>query len=244
MQIVQSNIFKDIPEILFAMSTADGGISSGKFGLNLSFNVQDLPENVIENRKRFFTSLGIFESQIAFTQQNHTANVAAVNRPATAENCDAIHTNCKNVFLAISIADCTPVMLYDKKHHAIAGVHAGWRGTAGRIVEKTIKEMQNTYGTNTADIVAFIAPSAGKCCYEVGAEVAEQFPKQCSVQKSDQKFLLDVKHANMIQLLENGVQNSNIEVHTDCTIHNHLYHSFRRDGNQSGRMFAIIGLKE
>ncbi len=243
MRIVNSNIFSSIPEILLGMSTSEGGVSEGKFGLNLSFNVHDSVDSVIENRRRFFTSLGILESQIAFTQQKHTTNITLVDRSGMNENCDALHSNCKNVFLAISIADCTPVMLYDKGHHAIAGIHAGWRGTAGRIVKKTINEMQRSYGTNAEDIIAFIGPSAGKCCYEVGREVAEQFPKECSVIKERGKYMLDVKQSNMIQLLENGVLNSNIEMHPDCTIHNNIYHSFRRDGNQSGRMLAIIGIK-
>jgi YfiH family protein len=243
MQIVRSNIFNKVPEILFGMSTADGGVSEGKFGLNLSFSVNDSEKSVIENRKRLFTSLGIHESQIAFTEQKHTLNIIAVERSGMNKNCDSLHSNCKNVFLAISIADCTPVMLFDKGSQAVAGIHAGWRGTAGRIVEKTIKEMQRSYGTKTEDILAFIGPSAGKCCYEVGEEVAGQFKKVCLTRKENEKYLLDVKQANVIQLLENGVQNTNIEVHPDCTIHNTIYHSFRRDGNQSGRMFAIIGIK-
>ncbi len=243
MQIVRANIFSSVPEILFGMSTVDGGVSNGTLGLNLSFNVNDSESNVIENRKRLFTSLGISESQIAFTQQKHTTNIIAVERSGINENCDALHTNRSGVFLAISIADCTPVMLFDNVTQAIAGIHAGWRGTAGRIVEKTIKEMQHLYGTKTENILAFIGPSAGKCCYEVGGEVAAQFQNECSTPKEAGKYLLDVKQANVIQLVENGVLNSNIEVHPDCTIHNIKYHSFRRDGNQSGRMFAIIGIK-
>ncbi len=244
MQIVTSNIFKTTPEIIFGMSTSAGGVSKGKFGLNLSFNVHDTDESVMENRKRFFTSIGIVESQIAFIQQKHTTNITVADRSGNNENCDAIYTMRKNVFLAISVADCTPVMLYDKSQKVVAGIHAGWRGTAGRIVEKTIKEMQTVHGTNAKDVIAFIGPSAGKCCYEVGAEVIEQFPKECATHNGNDKYLLDVKQANMMQLLENGVLNSNIEVHPDCTIHNTKYHSFRRDGNQSGRMFAIIGMKE
>lgn len=244
MKIVRSSILDRFPEIIFGMSTVDGGISDGLFGLNLSFSVLDMEEDVKENRKRFFSSLGILNSQIAFTQQHHTTNIAGVNESGLNDNCDALHTNRKNIFLAISIADCTPVMLFDKKHHVVAGIHAGWRGTAGRIVEKTIIELKTQYHSNADDIVAFIGPSAGKCCYEVGRDVAEQFPEACSEKKGNGKYLLDVKHANLIQLLENGVLNSNIETHPDCTIHNSLYHSFRRDGNRSGRMLAIIGMKE
>ncbi|MDP1675832.1 MAG: peptidoglycan editing factor PgeF [Bacteroidota bacterium] len=244
MKIIRPKILNNFPGLVCGMSTTDGGVSEGKFGLNLSFNVQDSETSVKENRKRFFSLLGILESQVAFTQQKHTSNIAAVGHAGLNENCDALHTNSKNVFLAISIADCTPVLLYDKKQRVAAGIHAGWRGAAHRISEKMIKEMQIIYGSNVEDIIAFIGPAAGKCCYEVEAEVAEQFPKECSSKKENGKYLLDVKSVNMMQLLENGVLNSNIEMNQDCTIHNTIYHSFRRDGNQSGRMFAIIGMKE
>jgi YfiH family protein len=244
MNIVRSNLLNNFPEIVFGMSTSEGGVSKGKFGLNLSFNVQDFEGDVIENRTRFFSALGISGSQVAFTQQKHTVNILPVDRSGQNENCDALHTAKRNVFLAISIADCTPVMVYDKKHQVVSGIHAGWKGTAGKIVEKTINEMKNLYGTNAEEIIAFIGPSAGKCCYEVGPEVAGQFPKECSTMKENGKFLLDVRQANVMQLLESGVLNSNIELHPDCTIHNTIYHSFRRDGNQSGRMFAVIGMKE
>ncbi len=242
MTIIHSEIFKQYPEILFGMSTNSGGVSSGSFGLNLSFHVNDNPDDVKENRKRFFAELGISEDHVAFTRQQHTVNIVTVNQSGINENCDALITEKKNIFLSISIADCTPVMLYDPRKKIIAGIHAGWRGTAGRIVEKTLIQLKHEYGSTPEEIIAFIGPSAGNCCYEVGEEVASQFPAQCSSVGTNGKYLLDVKRANVIQLLECGVQNSNIEVNKDCTIQNELYHSHRRDGIRSGRMMAIIGM--
>lgn len=244
MEIVRSEILSRFPTILFGMSTVSDGISVGTFGLNLSFHVGDNPENVKENRKRFFDTLGISESHAAFTRQHHTSNIVSVNKPGVNENCDALITNQKKLFLVINVADCVPVMLFDKKNLVVAGIHAGWRGTTGNIAGKTIKRMYSEFGTDQKEIVAFIGPSAGKCCYEVGNEVSQQFPQQCVSEKGNGKYLLDVKQANVMELLENGLVNSNIEVHPDCTIHNRKYHSFRRDGVQSGRMFAVIGIKE
>jgi YfiH family protein len=242
MTIVRSEIFKRFPEILFGMSTNSGGVSSGTLGLNLSFHVNDNPDDVKENRKRFFAQLGISEDHVAFTRQQHTVNIVTVNQSGINENCDALITGKRNIFLSISVADCTPVMLYDPRENIIAGIHAGWRGTAGRITEKTVLQLKNDYNCDPAEIVAFIGPSAGKCCYEVGEEVASQFPERCSSVLPNGKYLLDVKLANAIQLLECGVRNSNIEVHKECTIENGLYHSHRRDGKGSGRMLAIIGM--
>jgi len=242
MHVVRSKIFSQHPEILFGMSTNSGGVSPGKFGLNLSFHVADDPDNVSENRRRFFSTLGITEKQIAFTHQHHTTNIISVDRSGISENCDALITDEKNLYLCISVADCTPVLLYDRRKSVVAGIHAGWRGTAGRIVEQTLQKVRKDFCTNPSDIVAFIGPSAGKCCYEVGSEVASQFPDDCVTAASPGKSWLDVKRSNLLQLLENGAPNSNIEESEECTIHNNIFHSHRRDGIQSGRMFAVIGI--
>ncbi len=244
MEIVRSEILSQFPALLFGMSTADRGMNNGTFGFNLSFNVDDDPRTVRENRKKFFDVLGIPESLAAFARQHHTSNIISVDQPGVIDQCDGLMTDQKKIFLVISVADCTPVFLFDAKKHVIAGIHAGWRGTAANIVGKSIVRMGSEFGTVPDDIVAFIGPSAGKCCYEVGNEVAMQFPQECRVDKGNGKYLLDIKQANVMQLLENGVLNSNIEVHPDCTIHNRNYHSFRRDGVRSGRMFAVIGIKE
>jgi len=242
MQIVRSEIFSRYPELLFGMSTKDGGVSPGTLGLNLSYNVGDDPQHVVENRKRFFSVLGITEEQVAYTGQQHTTRIVSVDQPGFTQQCDALITAKPYVYVSISIADCTPVMLYDPNRKVVAAVHAGWRGTAGRIVEKTLHQLQKEFGSDLQDVVAFIGPSAGNCCYEVGAEVALQFHPDCRKQKNGGKYLLDVKKANVLQLLENGVVNSNIETHVDCSIHNTEYHSHRRDGKASGRMLAVIGI--
>lgn len=242
MTIVRSELFSGFPQLLFGMSTAGGGVSRGTFGLNLSFHVEDDPDHVRENRRLFFAALGIPEEKIAFTRQQHTTEILTVSTPGQNETCDALVTARTGIYLSISVADCTPVMLFDPVRNIVAGIHAGWRGTAGRIVEKTIERMKQGHGTHPGDLIAFIGPSAGKCCYEVGDEVAAQFPEPCSVPAGNGKYFLDVKQANLLQLLENGVRNSNIEVNKDCSIHNPVYHSYRRDGKWSGRMFAVIGL--
>jgi YfiH family protein len=242
MKIVRSTLLSAFPEVMFGMSTNTGGVSADTLGLNLSFNVGDSPENVLINRNTFFSALGIPADRVAFTQQEHTVNIISVKVPGINEHCDALITDQKDVYLAISIADCTPVVLYDPVHRIVAGIHAGWRGTAGGIVTKTIGTMASEHGTDPHDLIAFIGPSAGKCCYEVGREVAEQFDERSLTPASEGKFMLDVKHANMLQILDSGVSNSNIEMHSDCSIHDPLYHSHRRDGKRSGRMFAVIGI--
>jgi YfiH family protein len=243
MTIVRSTLLTQFPEIVFGMSTREGGVSPGKLGLNMSFRVGDNPENVLENRKRFLTYLGIDQQKVAYPQQEHTNNVQICSIAAKYDHCDALVSKESNLFLAISIADCTPVILFDKSKKVIAAIHAGWRGTVQQITKIAVSKMVEEFGCNAKEIVAFIGPSASKCCYEVGEDVAQQFPKECLERKQNGKYLLDVKKANQIQLLHYGIEKDNIEIHNDCTISNELYHSYRRDGNESGRMLAVVGIK-
>ena len=242
MDIIRSKIFEQYPELVFGMSTRSG--SDDALGRNMSFNVGDDTQNVRENRKRFFAELGIDGERIAFPQQEHTNVVHICTAPAHYPRCDALVTATKGIFLAVSVADCTPVVLYDPSKRIVAGIHAGWRGTSKNIVRNAVQLMKEHYAVDANNIAAFIGPSAAACCYEVGSDVAALFPTECKKEKGSGKFLLDVKEANRLQLLANGVQESHIEVHPDCSIHNRLYHSYRRDGKKSGRMLAVIGMEK
>lgn len=241
MDIIRSKILSQFPSLLFGMSKRQATVDV-PFDFNMSFNVGDDPEKVRTNRRKFFEMLGIREEQISFPMQEHTNVIQISSVPQLHPHCDALMTDTKNIFLALSVADCTPVMLFDPVRNVAAAVHAGWRGTSKNIVHNALAVMKNQFHTRMDDLRAFVGPSAGKCCYEVGKEVAELFPTECQREKGDGKYFLDVKRANVLQLLANGVQESHIEVHPDCTIHNEHYHSFRRDGKQSGRMLAVIGM--
>jgi YfiH family protein len=88
---------------------------------------------------------------------------------------DALITNLKNVPLLVFTADCVPIAIMDTKNKAIGLVHSGWRGTFDKISEKTIKAMQENYGTNPEDLICVILPSIGKCCYCVSDDLAQKF---------------------------------------------------------------------
>jgi polyphenol oxidase len=242
MDIIRAKIFEEYASLVFGMSTRNGGVSGNHFGLNMSMNVGDRPEHVRENRSRFFAELNIGPEQMAFPLQHHTANVRIVDHRGTYEYCDALITTMPNVFLAITVADCVPIALFDPATNTVAAIHAGWRGTAAKIVKKTIAKLLVQCESRPRDLRVFIGPAAARCCYEVGAEVAAQFPDSVVDRKDDGKFLLDVKEANRLQLVECGVPESRIEMSPACTISSpELFHSFRRDKADSGRMMAVIG---
>jgi hypothetical protein len=212
--------------------------------MNTSFSVGDSAENVAENRRRFLDDLEVPSDRLAIPQQRHTAVIRNAKAGGTYEQCDALMTAIPGVFLSVSIADCAPVFLFDAAKKIVACVHAGWRGTEQRILHRTIQMMHEEFGSKSRDVSAFIGPSAGECCYEVGEEVAQKFGAEF-VSRRDGKLYLNIKKANEEQLRNAGVPGPNIEIHKDCTIcSTQLYHSYRRNREKSGRMMAVIGLNE
>lgn len=242
--IVRSSLLSNIPTLRCGITTRNGGVSREPYGMNTSFSVGDASEHVTENRKRFFAALGIPSDRVASARQRHTARIKRVAAEGTYDDCDALITNVPAVYLSVSIADCAPIFLYDRIRNAVACVHAGWRGTEQRILLKTIATMRDEFGSDPDNILAFIGPSAGQCCYEVGGDVAQKFDQEY-LSSRDGKLFLDIKKANRKQLLTGEVPDINIEVHDLCTICNpELYHSYRRDRDRSGRMMGIIGMTQ
>ena len=210
--IVVPTIFREYAEVRCGLSTRVGGVSPEGMGLNLSYSVGDDPANVAENRRRFFAGLGIDGSCVAFPRQVHGDTVRAVSVPGSFEACDALVTEKAGVFLGVSVADCLPAFLYDPRRRCVAGVHAGWRGSRSRILEAAVRLLVSAFGTRPADLVAYLGPSAGACCYEVGEEVAEAFEGAYVIRKTGRRPHLDLKSHNRQLLLEAGVRGANVEV--------------------------------
>jgi polyphenol oxidase len=150
---------------------------------------------------------------------------------------DALLENTPGRLVAVKTADCIPILLVDEEHRAVAAVHAGWRGTVQGIARHAVRRMREEFGTRPAQLHAAIGPGIGKCCYEVGAEVAAQFGETgpCHI---------DLAEANRRQLAEAGIPEPRIyaaRLCTKCCAGD--FHSYRRDKEQAGRMFTFIGVK-
>lgn len=185
------------------------------------------------------------EDATAFVTQKHTDLVTLVDSPGTHGVGDALITDRRGLWLAVKTADCTPILLTLRQRDqvvAVAAVHAGWRGTAQKIVIKTAHRLTSEYGSG--DIEAVIGPTIGLCCYEVGPEVAVHlrpwFPEL--VDLGDTKTRIDLPEANARQLRASGVQQVEIlALCTKCQVDR--FHSFRRDGEASGRLISAIRIK-
>jgi len=239
MTAIRPSVFP--PVITAAFSTRNGGVSPHPLGLNLSFKVGDDPANVQKNREIFFGALGISLAHLAIPGQVHGTTVRRVEGPGEYAETDALITSHAGVFLCVSVADCVPVLLVDPSRGTIGAVHAGWRGTASGITSAAVRAMQTEFGSGPAALLASIGPSASSCCYRVGEDVASRFSPSF-VRREEGECFVDLKGANRSQLLEAGLRPENVELSPHCTISDALlFHSFRRDGAQSGRMMAVIG---
>ena len=172
---------------------------------------------------------------MASLKQIHSAVVWEAEQAGVAGEGDALVTSTAGIPVSVRTADCYPILLADRRNFAVAAVHAGWRGTAARIVVKTIEQMRARFGTDASDLRVAIGPGIGGCCYHVGVEVARQFGLE-------QAGKIDLAEMNHRLLVENGVAAERIQVLGGCTQCDvGLFHSFRRDKESAGRMVSYIG---
>lgn len=115
-------------------------------------------------------------------RQIHSGMVHVIDRtgrlPERPLRGDGVITDRKNVLLGIQVADCVPVLVADRQGRAVGGFHAGWRGTAKRIVERGAGAMRALFGCEPSDLYAAIGPCIHACCYAVGDEVMDEFQSQ------------------------------------------------------------------
>ncbi|MEK6657105.1 MAG: peptidoglycan editing factor PgeF, partial [Nitrospirota bacterium] len=196
--------------------------------------------------------LNLEKEQVATINQTHSDAVFAhnVGNRAADEGVDAHITDRHGIALGVVTADCVPVLLIDRKKRIVAAVHAGWRGTAKKILQKTVKKMSDSFGSKPEDMIAGIGPSIGQCCYEVDEKVIEPMQKEFgylnrfSIQKKENKWHLDLQMMNKEQLIETGLMPYNINIVNLCTsCHSDLFYSYRRDGAGTGRMMAVVMIK-
>ncbi|SNV72248.1 polyphenol oxidase family protein [Veillonella rodentium] len=163
-----------------------GGVSEKPYdSLNLAFHVGDDPEAVRRNRSVITDYLGVGAGRITCGNQVHGLKVVeiteqhigagAFNSETAIDDCDAIFTKIPNVPLFLFTADCVGVGIYDAAHHALAVVHAGWRGAIDHLPVRTIEAMHAAYGTKFEDCYVYLGPSIGPESFEVDRGLAERF---------------------------------------------------------------------
>ncbi len=220
---------------------------------SLALHTGEPKEAIVANRKRFLKEAAGNTWHIVTANQTHGDRVGVIDKPITCgwreqataiPDTDALITDRKHILLGILTADCVPILLYDPEKEVVGAVHAGWRGSAAHIVQKTVKTMTERFGSNPSFIVAGIGPAIGGCCYEVDENVAKHFENYPnSVIKIGEKYCIDLKDINKYQLLEAGLSPERIEVSDLCTAcNNDRFFSYRKEGGCSGRFLSYIGM--
>jgi len=244
--------FQNHPKLMHAVSTKS---STSPYSFSLALHTGEEEKSIISNRQTLTNHLNTNgKLQFIVANQTHSDHIQHIIEEKTkgwvslddaVEDCDALITNSPNVVLCILTADCVPILLYDAKQHAIAVIHAGWKGTKAEIIKKTVRRMQKVFKSNPKDIVAGIAPSIGRCCYEVGEDVAKHFiDTPDGFTQVREKYMLDLPYINKKQLLEAGLKKCNIELSNICTAcDSERFFSYRKEKGCSGRFMSMIVLK-
>jgi YfiH family protein len=193
LEILTAKLLDSIPWVVHGFSTRKGGASrlDGAAALNLGFTDWDSQEAVIQNRGAFVSAIRNSKSapkayakakspeSLITLRQVHSDVVHVLPEvPAQTLQGDAAITCRSGQLVGIQTADCVPILLVDAHGRVVAAVHAGWRGTLGRVVAKTLGRMRLEFGTEPENIIAALGPAIGPCCYEVGPEVAQAFSGQ------------------------------------------------------------------
>lgn len=260
--LLEFPLLRQFDFVRHCFTTRAGGVSREHLAsLNLSYNRGDDKANVDENYRRLAEALGVTVADFVFTDQTHTANVNRVGagecgcgitreRPYT--EVDGLVTNEAGVVLSAFFADCVPLYFIDPVHKAIGLSHSGWRGTVQRIGARTLEKMHTEFGTEPAEVYAAVGPSICRDCYEVSADVAEQFAAEFAghegeilTDKGQEKYLLDLWSANRIVLTEAGIRQEHLAVTDLCTCCNsNLLFSHRASNGMRGNLGAFMYIKK
>jgi YfiH family protein len=224
---------------LLAFSTRRGGVSPPPFDtLNLGLSTHDDPRSVRANRERLLRALGADPACLATAGQVHGAAVRLAERPGHLAACDALLTTQPGLALAVSTADCAPVLLWAPG--AVAAVHAGWRGAARGVASAAVRALAARAACTPRDVTALIGPCIHPCCYPVGSEVAACFPPECLVGR-DGATRLDLPRTLTLELQRAGVGACH-DVKRCTSCQSEWFFSHRRDGDRTGRQWGLAFL--
>ena len=244
--------FQKFPTLLHAVSKKS---THFPHAFSLALHTGEESKSIIKNRQtlgehlqsdqvlNFIVANQTHSDHIEVIKDNHTKGWHTAEDAI--KDCDALITNVPHVVLSILTADCVPILLFDPKKKVIAAIHAGWKGTQAHIASKTVEKMKEAFQCNEKDIIAGIAPSIGRCCYEVGKDVAQHFfdtPKGFT--RIGEKYMLDLPYINKQQLINVGLLEKHIEMSNICTACKvEDFFSYRKEKGCTGRFMSMIGLK-
>lgn len=248
MQLIESRLFRSIGIQAF-FTGRQGGVSPPPFDtLNFGHGIGD-NDAVFINMKRLVHHARL-SSQPHQAEQVHGIKhlICSGQGVVHLNEADILITSEPNVPVAVRTADCLPALLADPVAKVVAAVHAGWRGTAQRVVVRAVERMQKQ-GATLSNIHVTLGPSIGPCCFEIDTETANRLAAStsestCAIEQRE-KPRADLAAINIMQLQEAGVLKKNIESNHSCTCcHPERFYSYRRNHGESGRHLAVVVLPD
>ncbi|MCC5906533.1 MAG: peptidoglycan editing factor PgeF [Balneolaceae bacterium] len=210
-------------------------------GFDLGFNTGSADEIIRQNYEILAEELGNKNLKLALARQVHATRIRLISDPGIYEETDGLITTARELALGMQVADCAAVLVSDESNGVIGAFHAGWRGAAGGIVPKGIEQMKEI-GAHTDQMNVYISPCISLKNFEVGEEVARQFPDEYCDFESYAKPHVDLKGFITYQLVQSGIPREQIEVSAECTLDDERFYSYRRERERAGRMLALIQL--
>jgi YfiH family protein len=252
LDLLHAPAFAALPWLHHAFTARAGGLTT-VYGrpddLNLGLTKEDDPDIVQQNRRHLAQDPKT-TWRLTNTRQIHSPDILHVTPDSQPlPPADGLTTAHPAYLIAIHTADSVPILLADTRTHAVAALHAGWRGTVARIAEQGVATMHRLYHSDPAHLIAAIGPSIGPCCYHVGEEVHTRFHE--TFPYADQLFAnshLNLWESNRQQLLAAGLPPQNITTLAQCTACATLegrrrFFSHRADHGITGRMMSVIGIR-
>ncbi len=221
-------------KILYNFTTIDDG--------NLVYHVNDIKTNVDNNRENLALKYNFDINKLVYMNQIHGSNIQIVrkNSPRLIDNCDGLITNEKDLTLMVMVADCIPILFFDRTKNVIAAVHAGRNSTFLKIAQITALKMINEFDCKPLDIEVILGPSIQKCCYEVSIELEKIVEESFGGEFKSNRFI-DLQGINKMLLKKIGIRDITISnICTKCS--KKPYFSYRKNKN-CGRFAGLISIK-
>lgn len=255
-QFFEAKELAELGFVMHAFCTRRSGVSQGGFAsLNVGNLVGDKENNIIQNLNIIKDSFAIPENGLVMLTQMHGDRIIEIGEkdllPVTLNKGDGLITNRPGMAICVKTADCVPLLFVDRRLKVAGAVHAGWRGTALKIAAKMAGIFSERFSSRNEDIMVFIGPAIGPCCYEVDSPVFEAFSAIKGMERffykleRKDRWNFDLLNANRFQLIEEGVPGDNIWVADICTsCRQDLFYSHRAaKGRKEGRQLSFIMLK-
>tara|TARA_B100000401_G_scaffold216231_1_gene145971 strand:- start:82 stop:651 length:570 start_codon:yes stop_codon:yes gene_type:complete len=180
-------------------------------------------------------------SKLVTINQIHSPEIAIVDSPGFYDFADGIINKGGNLVCSIKVADCLPLFFVNGSSKTIGLVHAGWRGISSGIIENFVNSIV-VCNENVSDFYVLIGPSIQSCCFEITDDVLDHFDSRFYASIKTNKYKVDLQAWTLDQLTKFGFNREKIKNINKCTYClSGLYDSYRRDGLNSGRMYALAG---